>query len=148
MIMAAAGLQRLGLDHYITELIDPEIIMPAVSQGAIAIEARIDDQEIDVLISAINHQETWNAITAERAFLAHLQGGCQVPLGCYSKIKNGQLILSGFVASVDGKQSIRDSVSGEAIEGASLGIRLASILQKKGADEILNKIKSDNQPST
>ena len=144
MIMAAAGLQRLGLEKYITEIIDPEILMPAVSQGAIAIETRLNDPEIDLLMEKINHPETWNTIIAERAFLAHLEGGCQVPLGCYSKIENGILNMSGFVASVDGKQYIREDISGEITKGAETGVQLGEKMLKKGAFEILNQIKTTN----
>ena len=144
LIMAAAGLQRLGLEKYITEIIDPEVIMPAVSQGAIAIETRSDDPEIDLLMAKLNHAETWNAIVAERAFLAHLEGGCQVPLGCYSKIENGILSMSGFVASIDGKQFIKENISGEITKGAEIGVQLAEKMLEKGAFEILNQIKSIN----
>jgi hydroxymethylbilane synthase len=144
MIMAAAGLQRLGLEKYITEIIDPELIVPAVSQGAIAIEIRIDDPETELLLEKINHAETWEAITAERAFLAHLQGGCQVPLGCYSKVENGILKMSGFVASVDGRQYISETISGEITKGAELGVLLGEKMLDKGAFAILNEIKSTN----
>ncbi len=144
MIMAAAGLQRLGLDEYITEIIDPEVLMPAVSQGAIAIETRLNDPEVDELMAKVNHPETWNTILAERAFLAHLEGGCQVPLGCYSKFEDGILNMSGFVASVDGKQYIREDISEEITKGAEIGVRLAEKMLEKGAGEILNQIKSTN----
>ena len=144
MIMAAAGLQRLGLDKYITEIIDPEVIMPAVSQGAIAIETRLNDPEIDFLMEKVNHADTWNAIVAERALLAHLQGGCQVPLGCYSNVENGILTLSGFVASVDGKQHIREVASGDVTRGAEIGVQLAEKMLELGAFQILNEIKSTN----
>jgi len=144
MIMAAAGLQRLGLDQYITEIIDPELLMPAVSQGAIAIETRLNDPEIDLLMVKLNHMETWNTITAERAFLAHLEGGCQVPLGCYSRYENGVLNMSGFVASVDGKQYIREDISADIQLGAEIGVQLAEKMLKKGAFEILNQIKTTN----
>jgi hydroxymethylbilane synthase len=144
MIMAAAGLQRLGLEKYITEIIDPEVILPAVSQGAIAIETRINDFEIDELMAEINHRETWDSITAERAFLSKLQGGCQVPLGCYSKVENGKLILHGFVASIDGRQYIRETISGELSQGENPGIALAQKMLEKGAFEILDQIKSTN----
>jgi len=142
MIMAAAGLQRLGLEEYITEIIDPEIVMPAVSQGAIAIETRENDEEVDELMAKVNHVATWNAIIAERAFLAHLEGGCQVPLGCYSRIENNHLVLSGFVASVDGKQYIKETISGEIERGAELGIEMAVKMLERGAHEILSQIKS------
>lgn len=145
MIMAAAGLQRLGLEKYITEIIDPEVIMPAVSQGAIAIETRLQDPEIDTLMAKINHTDTWNAITAERAFLAKLEGGCQVPLGCFSKIENGQLTLSGFVASIDGKTYIEQQISGTIADGAKIGVQLAEKMLEKGAGEILDQIKTTNK---
>lgn len=144
MIMAAAGLQRLGLDQYITEIIDPEVIMPAVSQGAIAIETRLNDPEVDFFIDQINHTATLNAVVAERAFLAHLQGGCQVPLGCYSKVENGILTLSGFVASIDGKRHIREIASGAILKGAEIGVELAEKMLTKGADQILNEIRNIN----
>jgi hydroxymethylbilane synthase len=144
MIMAAAGLQRLGLDQYITEIIDPEVIMPAVSQGAIAIETRLTDPEVDFFIDQINHTATLNAVVAERAFLAHLQGGCQVPLGCYSKVEKGILTLSGFVASIDGKRHIREIASGAILKGAEIGVELAEKMLTKGADQILNEIRNIN----
>ncbi|OFX61178.1 MAG: hydroxymethylbilane synthase [Bacteroidetes bacterium GWB2_41_8] len=142
MIMAAAGLQRLELEQYITEIIDPEVIVPAVSQGAIAIEIRMNDPEVELLMQKINHTETWNAVIAERAFLAHLQGGCQVPLGCFSKVENNTLTLKGFVASVDGTRFINETISGEINEGAALGVQMAEKMLEKGAFEILSQIKS------
>jgi len=146
MIMAAAGLQRLGLDNYITEIIDPEVIVPAVSQGAIAIEMRLNDPEIEVLMQKINHTDTWDAITAERAFLSHLEGGCQVPLGCYTKIEGNLLKMNGFVASVDGSQFINETISGDISKGAELGVQMAEKMLQKGAFEILNQIKT-NKPT-
>lgn len=144
MIMAAAGLQRLGLEKYITEIIEPEVVMPAVSQGAIAIETRISDPDVDALMEKVNHLATWNAVTAERAFLAHLEGGCQVPLGCYSKVENGTLTLSGFVASIDGNQFLEETISGETAKGAELGVQMAEKMLKRGAAQILNQIKTTN----
>ena len=144
MIMAAAGLQRLELDSYITEIIDPEVVMPAVSQGAIAIETRLNDPGVDALMEKVNHTATWNAITAERAFLARLEGGCQVPLGCYSKVEDGMLTLSGFVASVNGTQYIKETISGEVSLGAELGVQMAEKMIERGAGQILNQIKSTN----
>jgi len=144
MIMAAAGLQRLGLEQYMTEVIDPEVVMPAVSQGAIAIETRENDAEVEMLMAKVNHLDTWNAITAERAFLARLEGGCQVPLGCYSKVEKEQLVLSGFVASIDGKQYIKETISGNIAKGAELGVEMAEKMLGRGAHEILNQIKTIN----
>lgn len=142
MIMAAAGLQRLGLENYITEIIDPQVIVPAVSQGAIAIETRMVDPEVDSLMQQVNHTDTWNAIIAERAFLSHLEGGCQVPLGCYTKVNDGHLTMFGFVASLDGKQFINETISGEISQGAELAVEMAEKMLSLGALEILNHIKN------
>ncbi|MEI7676742.1 MAG: hydroxymethylbilane synthase [Bacteroidales bacterium] len=141
MIMAAAGLQRLGLDRYITEIIEPDQIMPAVSQGIIAIEIRENDPETEAVLSKINHAETLLSAIAERAFLAHLQGGCQVPVGCYSSRNGSEMELHGFVASVDGKRSIKQSIKGEAEDARALGIALANSMISEGADKILDEIR-------
>lgn len=143
MIMAAAGLIRLGLDRYITEIIEPTVIMPAVSQGIIAIEMREQDPETAELLSHINHDETMKSALAERSFLSHLQGGCQVPVGCYSKRDSNEIELYGFVASVDGKQMITDTIKGDVAAAKSLGIALANRLIDKGANAILAEIRHD-----
>lgn len=141
MIMAAAGLQRLKLDHYITEIIEPEVMMPAVAQGAIAIELRQNDPEVEEIIQLINHQQTWLAVLGERAFLRTLEGGCQVPLGCYSTIEDERITLRGFVASVDGKQFIKDENVGSLASPEKCGTDLAAKMIKLGADKILTEIK-------
>lgn len=144
MIMAAAGLQRLNLDHYITEIIKPETVMPAVAQGAIAIEMRENDQNIASLLQKINHQTTWISILAERAFLRTLEGGCQVPLGCYSKIDGDKIILHGFVASTNGRQFIKDQTIGRISAPEACGIALAHKLAESGAKTILDQIRKTN----
>ncbi|MBN2805649.1 MAG: hydroxymethylbilane synthase [Prolixibacteraceae bacterium] len=142
MIMAAAGLQRLKLDHYISQIIETHTMMPAVAQGAIAIEVRENDREVMELLSSINHLPTWTAVLAERAFLRTLEGGCQVPLGCYSMIENDTISLHGFVASVDGSQYIQEQISGSIDEAEECGVALAQKLIDKGAASILNQIKN------
>lgn len=145
MIMAAAGLQRLNLDRYITEILDPEVIMPAVAQGAIAIEIRENDHEVMEILQNINHLPTWISVLAERAFLRTLEGGCQVPLGCYSKIEGELITLHGFVASVDGKDILKDKTTGSINNPEACGIDLANKLLEKGAATILNQIKKKNE---
>jgi len=145
MIMAAAGLQRLQLDHYITEIIDPKVIMPAVAQGAIAIEIRENDQEVMNILQKINHLPTWTSILAERAFLRTLEGGCQVPLGCYSQIKGEEITLNGFVASGDGKNYLKETTTGNRNAPEDCGIELANKLLDKGAAKILNQIKKNSE---
>jgi hydroxymethylbilane synthase len=141
MIMAAAGLQRLELDKYITEIIEPETIIPATSQGVIAIESRINDPRVDAYINEINSPSTWNAIDAERAFLRNIEGGCQVPVGCYTEIENDKISITGFVAAVDGTDYIEDTESGLLENTESVGINLADKLIAKGAKEILANIR-------
>ncbi|MEX0983288.1 MAG: hydroxymethylbilane synthase [Bacteroidales bacterium] len=141
MIMAAVGLQRLGLAHYITEIIEPELIMPAPGQGAIAIEARRDDSRIDAYLQGINHIETQNIVEIERAFLRRIEGGCQVPVGCYTITHKDSITITGFVASVDGKEFLVDSESGMITQGMEIGERLADKLIKQGAGRIIEKIR-------
>ena len=145
MIMAAAGLQRLKLDQYITEIIDPEVVMPAVAQGAIAIEIRQNDPEVMEILQAFNHQPTWTAILAERAFLRTLEGGCQVPLGCYSQIENNSITLHGFVASIDGKEFLKDTATGTIDNPEKCGKDLALKLLNRGAGVILDEIKKKSK---
>lgn len=141
MIMAAAGLQRLGLHQHITEVLEPEVMIPAVSQGVIGIETRIDTPKINQLVAQINHSQTWQTIEAERAYMRALNGGCQVPVGCYSTIDGDQIKLIGFVASVDSSQYLTETIEGSLSQGAELGNKLAQSLIDKGATEILDNIR-------
>lgn len=144
MIMAAAGLQRLGLEEYITEIIDSELIIPAAAQGAIAIESRINDSLTNEILSTINHPQTLHAVMGERKFLNSLQGGCQVPIGCYSKNNMGTLTLTGFVADLSGNQHIKSSISGDITSSVELGRLLAEELIGMGANKVLDEIRKQN----
>jgi len=141
MIMAAAGLQRLELDHYITEILEPDVLIPATSQGVIAIESRTGDVRIDGYLEEINHAATWNAIEAERAFLHAIEGGCQVPVGCFTRFENDAFTITGFVASVDGAQFLIDEETGTTETAHETGKKLAEKLRGKGAAEILANIR-------
>jgi hydroxymethylbilane synthase len=141
MIMAAAGLQRLNLEKYITEIIDPEVIIPATSQGVIAIESRKNDDRIDSFLKEINHPQTWSAIEAERGFLRKIEGGCQVPVGCYTNIEGEKITITGFVAAIDGSEYLSDTESGNIKNGKSTGEKLAEKLIAKGASRILSEIR-------
>ncbi len=141
MIMAAAGLQRLGLDEYITEILPKENITPAVSQGIIGIETAEENTEIHALLQKINHSLSWQSALAERAFMRTLQGGCQVPVGGYSMIEDQTITLKGFVASVDGKTYLQDVMSAPLEEAENLGNQLAQKLLTAGADDILKNIR-------
>lgn len=141
MIMAAAGLQRLNLEKYITEIIDPEVIIPATSQGVIAVESRNDDSRIDSYLNEINHPATWKAIEAERGFLRKIEGGCQVPVGCFTKTEGNSISITGFVAAIDGSEYLSDSETGLQENAELTGVKLAEKLIAKGASRILTDIR-------
>ena len=146
MLMAAAGLQRLDMDHYISELLDTDLIIPACSQGAIAIETRENDSFIDSILSKINDKETMITTAAERAFLKTLEGGCQIPVGSYSYIKEGQFHITGFISSIDGQQFIKESASSPLEQAVVASTALARKLYHQGGREILESIRQYNLP--
>ncbi|MDH3974233.1 MAG: hydroxymethylbilane synthase [Deltaproteobacteria bacterium] len=140
IILAAAGMRRLGWEERITECISPDILLPAIAQGALGIETRNDDGQTNEIISFLNHSETAAAVKAERALLKRLEGGCQVPIAAYGELEDEQLRLRGLVGSLDGKTLITDELRGRVAEPESLGIDLAENLLDRGAGEILEEI--------
>jgi len=140
LILAAAGLKRLGMSDRIHQIIPSEISLHAVGQGALGIECRGDDPEILDVLKAIEHSPTAQRCYAERSFLRELEGGCQVPIGVNTEIKGNTLILTGMVARLDGTTLIKDTVTGQATEAEALGIELAQLLRQQGAQEILDEI--------
>lgn len=140
IILAVAGLQRLGMSDRIHQVLPPEISLHAVGQGALGIECRADDTEVLSLLKAIEHVPTRDRALAERALLRTLEGGCQVPIGVNTQLEADRLTLTGAVASVDGKRVVKDTVSGAASEAEQLGIELAQRLRQQGATEILEEI--------
>jgi len=139
MIMAATGLQRLGLEENISELVNPDQMMPAPAQGIIAIESRENDALVDELLSQINHKETWIRGRAEYTFLETIQGGCQVPIACHSEIKGSELVINGMVLSPDGKQYLTDSIPCAVSETAAVETArmLAASFLERGALQII-----------
>ena len=155
LILAAAGLGRLGLGDRIHELIDASISLHAVGQGALGIECRQGDDEVLAQIKLLEHLPTARRCLAERAFLRELEGGCQVPIGVNSSFAetggdasdgSQDLILTGMVASLDGTKLIRDQARGSAADPESIGIALALKLREQGAGEILEQIFADVRP--
>ncbi len=140
IILAAAGVKRLGLAGNVTEYIDPEISLPAIGQGALGIECRVDDRELNDMIAFFNHADTRTCVTGERALLRRLEGGCQVPIACYGQTKDGKLRLTGLVGSVDGKRIIKDTIEGAPDKAEKLGVTLAEKLLSQGADVILREV--------
>jgi len=140
IVLAAAGLKRLGLAELITDIILPEICLPAVGQGALAIEARVGDAAVLELLAFLNDAESVQNSTAERAFLAAVEGGCQVPVGVYAQTKENQLHVEAVIASVDGKRLIRDSITGSGVDADKLGSALAKRLLDAGGRQIMQEL--------
>jgi hydroxymethylbilane synthase len=160
IILAAAGIKRLGWGERITEILTPEISLPAIGQGAIGVECRIDDEFINGLIVPLNHKDSSICVGAERAFLKRLEGGCQVPIAAYARIivqdsplhpplaKGGQrgganseiLTMDGLVGSISGDRIIKGHIEGRPDHAESLGITLAEDILSRGAKEILDEI--------
>ncbi|MDI6744622.1 MAG: hydroxymethylbilane synthase [Thermodesulfovibrionales bacterium] len=140
IILAAAGVKRLGWAERITEMLEPDISLPAIGQGAIGIECRADDEFINKLISPLNHPETSVCVRAERACLKKLEGGCQVPIAAYATLNSDKLSMNGLVGSISGDRIIKSHVEGDPEDAESLGLKLAEALLSKGAKEILDKV--------
>ena len=140
IILAAAGLKRLGFESRIHQLIPSEISLHAVGQGALGIECKSDNHEVLKIIQVLTHEETSKRCLAERSFLRELEGGCQVPIGVNSEIKNNQIFLNGMVASIDGKKLIKDQSIGSLTDPEKIGRDLANKLKMQGAEEILEEI--------
>ena len=137
IILAAAGLNRLGLSHRAAGYFSTKEMLPAVGQGALGIELRRDDNELLEGLMFLNHDETSIAVRAERAFLFRLEGGCQVPIGAYCQVDGDHLELTGLIASIEGDKIIRDSKSGTWAAAESLGTEIADELLAQGGREIL-----------
>jgi hydroxymethylbilane synthase len=140
IVLAAAGLRRLGWEREITEYLAPEISLPAIGQGALGIEGRRDDLFVRSLLSGLEHAPTRTMVLAERALLHRLQGGCQVPIAAHATLAGSDVTLEGLVASVDGKTIIRDTVRGTVADPESMGVQLAERLLARGGDKILRAI--------
>ncbi len=136
IVLAAAGLKRLGWDGRIAERIPVEIMCPAVGQGALAIETR-DEGDAIAVVARLDHADTNASVTAERAVLAALGGGCQVPIGAHATIEGGRIHIRGVVSTTDGKRLVHDEIEGDASEGIRLGTELGERLLGAGAREIL-----------
>lgn len=140
IILAVAGLHRLGMSDRIDQILPDEVSLHAVGQGALGIECRADDAEVLSILKAIEHIPTRDRTFAERAFLRELEGGCQVPIGVNTQLEGDSLTLTGIVASVDGQKLVKDTVTGKASDAEQLGIELAQRIRQQGATEILEEI--------
>jgi hydroxymethylbilane synthase len=140
VMLAKAGLDRLGWSGRITETLDPEVFLPAVGQGAIGVECRLKDTEAADIVAGLDDAETRTAIIAERSLLGALQGGCQVPLGAWARIERGELVLEACVCSLDGLQYVKQRATSAPDKAAELGGHMATLLIEAGAQGILEEV--------
>jgi len=146
IVLACAGLKRLGLDEKITEILSTDISLPAIGQGALGIETRVGDEEVEERIGFLNDPDSSIAITAERAFLKRLGGGCQVPIAAFGRIVGSVLQIDGLVGTIDGKRLIRHRMEGPIEKAETIGMELAEVLLNKGAEEILGEVYKKSNP--
>jgi len=140
IILAGAGLHRLGLEKRITTLLEPEQMLPAISQGALGIELRRADAELFAGLQFLHHPATAIAVAAERAFLLRLEGGCQVPIGAHASLSNDTITLTGLIAAVDGRRILKETATGPVDQAQALGTALAETLLARGGKAILDAV--------
>ncbi len=142
-LLAYAGLLRLGLPHLASEVLEPDVSLPAIGQGILAVEVREDDRATIERVARLDDPAARAAATAERAFLHRLQGGCQVPIAAHARIADEGLHLVGLVAALDGSEVVEDELSGTTADAAALGVTLAERLLARGADRLLAALKGE-----
>jgi hydroxymethylbilane synthase len=140
VIVAAAGMKRMGLIQRITQFLPVELMLPAVGQGALGLEVRTGDNELKKILAKINHAPTNTEIAAERAFLRCLGGGCRLPIAALGKLEGDKLSLEGLVASAQGSGIIRDKVKGTVFEAEELGKKLADMILERGGKKFLELV--------
>ena len=140
IILATAGLKRLGLEQYITQILPAAICLPAVGQGALAIETRQDDAEVLLVLEFLNDNDTIAAVTAERAYLREVQGGCQVPVGVHGEVNGDQLLLEATILKIDGTREVREQICGNCSEAEALGVKMAQQMLAAGGKELLDEL--------
>ena len=143
MIMAAAGVERLGLNNHITEYLNENQMLTAPGQGAIALEIREGDNEILDILSVLNHKKSSICVTAERSFLNRLEGGCQIPFAAHATLDGDTLTVEGLVSTLDGRKIQREKIIGNSKDAIQLGIDLANSIQDNGGYEILEEVKRE-----
>ena len=140
IVLAAAGLRRLGWSDRITAILPPEVCLPAVGQGVLAIEARVDDEDVLAALASLDDAATRACVTAERTFLAEVQGGCQVPVGVFGRFESGKITLKARILSLDGVRCVEGSICGLPADSATLGAVLAGRLLDEGGRKILAEL--------
>jgi hydroxymethylbilane synthase len=143
ILLACAGLERLGIAHHVTQQLDLELSLPAVGQGVIGIECRSDDHRSRAALAALHHAETFVRLTAERAFAAALGGSCHSPIAAHATLDGARLTVRGFVGAPDGSETYRDTVEGAAADSDALGRELARRMQATGAGSLLERLRQE-----
>ncbi len=143
ILLAAAGVRRLGLAAHVREYLPESICLPAIGQGALCLEVRRGDERLKPLMAHFHHPATAAPVTAERAFMARLEGGCQVPIACHGRLVRGSLRVSGLVASVDGREVFRREVQGPPAAAKQLGTRLADAVLAAGGGRVLAELRAE-----
>ncbi|MFA6011460.1 MAG: hydroxymethylbilane synthase [Desulfobacteraceae bacterium] len=141
IVLAAAGVRRLGFENRISQYLEPEEVLPSVGQGALCIEIRIADSRIEAIVSKLNHADTNTVVSGERSFLHRLEGGCQIPIAAHGQVEGKDFTLTGLVADLTGETIIKETITGPREESVSLGITLADRLLARGAKTILDQVK-------
>ena len=145
IVLAAAGVLRLGLKHRIGEYLDSRVMLPAAGQGALCVEIRNGDERTRALVAHLDHADTRTAVSGERAFLHRLGGSCQVPIAAHGRIEDGRFELTGLVAETDGTRILRSELSGPAASSRAVGTELALKLMDQGAMTIIEKLQRENR---
>jgi hydroxymethylbilane synthase len=143
ILLACAGLERLGIGHHITQQLSVELSLPAVGQGVIGIESRADDERSRAVLAVLHHADSFTRLVAERSFAAALGGSCHSPIAAHATLDDGTLTVHGFIGAPDGSETYRDRVSGPAIEAESLGRELARRMQSAGAETLLERLRRE-----
>ena len=145
IVLAAAGLKRLGLAHRISHYLEPSVMLPAIGQGALGIETRRGDERVLAFLAGLHHPATAVAVAAERAFLTRMDGGCQVPLAAHCTLSDNSLLLTGMVADPNGGRFFLETQTGILEEAETAGDTLASRLLDQGGDRILAELYADRE---
>jgi hydroxymethylbilane synthase len=143
ILLACAGLERLGIGHHVTEQLDLELSLPAVGQGVIGIECREDDDASRSALAALHHEDTYTRLRAERAFAATLGGSCHSPIAAHATLDQGLLTVRGFIGAPEGDETYRDRISGAPADAESLGRALAARMQSSGAETLLERLRRE-----
>ena len=142
IILAAAGLARAGMTEHITEYLRIEVMLPAPAQGIIGLETRVGDDNALNVVDAVNHDPTWNAAVAERSFLREVEGGCQIPIGCFAAVEGSSIDITGFISDIEGACWVKRSVKGSIEKSLDLGEKLAEEMLNDGGREILEIVRN------